>query len=107
MRTNIWKALKHRGKAIRAVLQKYNKLAGRMNPPAPILDWKDIVNYTFVSIFEILCHSYARSNVSSKPWVLQANREISGCYFKVVRAHEEIVRLNIEMRRLYTATVDE
>jgi len=54
MRTSIWKALKRRGKAIRTALDKYNKLAMQMNPPAPILDWKNIVNYTFVSEFKIL-----------------------------------------------------
>ena len=35
-----------------------------------------------------------------KPWSIPANREIANKYFKVVRAHEEIHRLNIEIRRL-------
>jgi hypothetical protein len=39
--------------------------------------------------------------------MLQANREIASHYFKVLRAREEIHRLNIEIRRLYTAIHDE
>ena len=78
-----------------------------MNPPAPILDWKNIVNYTFVSEFEILRHAYSRVDLASRPWILPANREIASRYFKVVRAREEIHWLNIELRRLYTALHDE
>lgn len=35
-----------------------------------------------------------------KPWSVPANREVANKYFKVLRAHEEIHRLNIEVRRL-------
>jgi hypothetical protein len=35
-----------------------------------------------------------------KPWSVPANREVANKYFKVVRAHEEIHRLNVEIRRL-------
>jgi hypothetical protein len=59
MRKSIWKALKQRGKAIRTAIDKYNKLVSQMKPPAPTLDWKNVVNYTFISKFEILQHSYA------------------------------------------------
>ena len=35
-----------------------------------------------------------------KPWSVPANREVANKYFKFLRAHEEIYRLNIEVRRL-------
>jgi len=35
-----------------------------------------------------------------KPWSVPANREVANKYFKVLRAHEEIHRLNIEVQRL-------
>jgi hypothetical protein len=38
---------------------------------------------------------------------LPANREIASHYFKVLRAHEEMHRLNVEIHRLYTAIHDE
>ena len=106
MCTSIWKALKQQGKMIRVALDKYNKLAIQMNLHAPTLDWKNIVNYTFVSEFEILQHSYSHVDLASHPWMLPANREIASCYFKVVHAWEEIHRLNIEICRLYTALHD-
>jgi hypothetical protein len=107
MRTSIWKALKRRGEAIRTALNRYNKLAAAMNPPAPVLDWKDVVNYTFISEFDMLRHTYSRSDITQKPWALQANREVSSRYFKIVRAQEELTRLNVEMQRLRTGMVDE
>ena len=107
MQMSIWKALKQRGKAIRVAIEKYNKLAVHMNPPVLTLDWKNIVNYAFVSEFEILQHSYSRANIASHPWILPANREISSSYFKVLRAHEELHRLNVEIWRLHTAIYDE
>ena len=107
MRTSIWKALKRRGKAIRTAIDKYNKLAATLDPPAPTLDWKNVVNYTFISEFDLLRHSYSRTDINSRPWILQANREIATRYFKVVRAREEIRRLDIEIRRLFTAIHDE
>ena len=107
MRTNIWKALKKRGKAICTAISKYNKLASQMNPPAPTLEWKDIVNYTFISEFDMLHHMYSHADILSCPWALQANRELTGRYFKVLGAKEEIVWLNVELRHLHTGMVDE
>jgi len=105
MHTSIWKALKWRGKAIRTALDNYNKLALQMNPPAPTLDWKNIVNYTFVLEFEILWHSYSRTDLASRPWILPANHEIASRYFKVVRAREEIHWLNIEICHLRIVSI--
>ena len=107
MRTLIWKALKWRSKAICVAIEKYNKLAVHMTPPVPTLDWKNIVNYTFVSEFEILQHSYSHADIASHPWISPANQEIASCYFKVLRACEELHRLNIEIRHLHTAIYDE
>jgi len=67
MHTNIWKALKKRGKAICTAIGKYNKLASQMNPPAPTLEWKDIVNYTFISEFDMLHHMYLCADILSRP----------------------------------------
>lgn len=42
-----------------------------------------------------------------KPWSVPANHEVANKYFKVLRAHEEIHRLNIEIRRLDAWTTHE
>ncbi|KAG6369425.1 hypothetical protein JVT61DRAFT_14862 [Boletus reticuloceps] len=48
----------------------------------------------------------SRSDVLSKPWAQPANREMLIKYFKVLRSKEEIIRLNVEIRRL-AAWVDQ
>ena len=54
---SIWKGLKVQGKAISTVLDNYNAIAPLMDPPAPLLEWKQLIDYTFVSKFELLKYS--------------------------------------------------
>ncbi|KAJ2986731.1 hypothetical protein NUW54_g9651 [Trametes sanguinea] len=103
MRTSIWKGLKSRAKAIRAALKKYNRLAADMQPPAPALHWKDVVNYTFVSEFDLLRSTYAHRDVLRAPWTIPRNREVAAKYFKLMSARAELPRLNREIRRLDTS----
>ncbi|EIW62713.1 uncharacterized protein TRAVEDRAFT_112714, partial [Trametes versicolor FP-101664 SS1] len=107
MRTSIGKALKARGKAIRSALNKYNRLALQMKPPAPQLLWKDVVTYTFISEFELLRHSYTDRDITSAPWTKQRNREVTSMYFKVLGARKEMQRIHVEARRLHTSIVVE
>ncbi|KAI0083349.1 hypothetical protein BDY19DRAFT_987928 [Irpex rosettiformis] len=107
LRTSIGKAMKTRSKAIHNALKKYNVLASQMNPPAPILEWKDVMNYTFVSEFDLLHHMYSHKDISQLPWAVQVNREIAGKYYKIKCAQDEILRLNVECRRLLTHIRDE
>lgn len=102
MRTSIWKALKTRGKAIRTALKRYNSLASQMDLPAPILEWKDVLNYTFVSEFDLLRHSHGTSDVHKKPWTIPFNREVAAKYWKVRGAYDELKRLHVEIPRLRT-----
>ncbi|EMD33917.1 hypothetical protein CERSUDRAFT_97846 [Gelatoporia subvermispora B] len=99
------KALKARGKAIRSALSKYNSLAVQMQPPAPTLDWKDVVNYTFISEFDLLRHSHTSGNVTQRPWTVPYNREVAAKYWKIRGAYDEITRLNVEIPRLHTHIV--
>lgn len=78
-----------------------------MDPPAPVLQWKDVMNYAFVSEFDLLHHTYSHKDISQLPWAVQLNREIAGKYYKVKCARDEIVRLNVECRRLQTHIRDE
>lgn len=73
-----------------------------MNPPAEILDAKKIMELTFVAEFDLLRQSYGDSEILQRPWMLPANRLVCNKLFKIVRAEEELDRLNIEMRRLRT-----
>ena len=107
MRTHIWKALRARSKAIHNALNKYNTLAREMQPPAPILDWKNIVNYGFIAEFDLLKHHHSHFDITLLPWVPPANREVANKFHKIRRAKEEIIRLNVEICRLRTSIADE
>lgn len=107
LRETVWRALKTRGKAIRAALSKYNSIAPLMTPPAPTLEWKQLMDYAFVSEFELLKYSCSYKNIITEPWATPLNREITTKYFKILRAREEIIRVNIELRRLRTSICDE
>lgn len=102
LRTSIWKGLKSRGKAIQTQLRAYNGLAKKLHPPAPQLDFKTIVNLTFVADFDILRNLYGVRNSApdKKPWMEPGNRELMNRLFKIIRAHEERIRLNVEIGRL-------
>ncbi|KAG1772867.1 hypothetical protein EV702DRAFT_976415, partial [Suillus placidus] len=84
--------------AIRTALEKYNNLAPLQVPPRPTLDYVDIIGYASLGEFELL--KYSHHNVMTKPWTVPENREMAVKFFKVLRSHEEIIRLNVEIGRL-------
>ncbi|KAA1471648.1 hypothetical protein DENSPDRAFT_880660 [Dentipellis sp. KUC8613] len=96
MRTHINKALKTRCKAIQNALKKYNIAAQALNRQQ--LDWKAISTYGSLAEFELLHDS--RSDVQKEPWADRTNREAASLSFKIERANEERVRLNVEISRL-------
>ncbi|KAI0640945.1 hypothetical protein C8Q79DRAFT_1014781 [Trametes meyenii] len=102
-RTSIWKALKTRGKAIRTALKKYNILALQMSPPAPTLLWKDVVTYSFIGEFDLLRNAYSRRDILASLWTTPRNREVAVKYFKILRAREELKRVDSEVCRLETS----
>ncbi|KAG6875863.1 hypothetical protein C0992_001989, partial [Termitomyces sp. T32_za158] len=105
LRRHIGKALQRHSEAIRNALNWYNTQAANLNPPRPALSWKEIVDYSFLGEFDLLRHS--RSDIRDEPWAQPARREATLKYFKLQRAREEIVRLNMEIRRLRTWIRDE
>ena len=103
--TQIARALQSRSQTIKTALEKYNSLASALNPPAPRLSWEQVVNYGFLSEFDLLRD--VREDVRQKAWASPANRTLRDNYFKMKRAHEEIERLNIEIHRVITYMTDE
>lgn len=65
------------------------------------------MDYMFVSEFKLLKHSRSHQDITNQPWSRPVYREATSKYFKLLRAHEEITRVNIEARRLRTAIRDE
>jgi hypothetical protein len=105
LRQQIGKALQRRSEAIRNALSRYNVQAAALDPPRPSLSWKDITEYSFLGEFDLLRQS--RIDIRELDWAKPAHREATVKYFKLRRAHEEIERLNVEVRRLRTSIHDE
>ncbi|KAI9069496.1 hypothetical protein FKP32DRAFT_1608414 [Trametes sanguinea] len=105
VRTYIAKNLQRRSKAIRTAVQKYNTAAQALTPPRPPLDWTKVTHYTFLDEFELLRDT--RNDIRAKPWAQPLVRETMKKARRVIRAQEEIVRCNVEIRRLHTSILDE
>ncbi|KAI0038469.1 hypothetical protein FA95DRAFT_1662786 [Auriscalpium vulgare] len=98
LRKHISHAITRRSGAVRSALDRYNKLAPLQQPPRPVLDYSEVADYSWLADFDILKES--RSDVLEKAWSNPGNREASMKYFKILRAKEELTRLNVEAARL-------
>ena len=105
MRKHIAKALQTRSAAIKVALEHYNKCAVAMRPSRPTLKWEQVIEYTFLSDFDLLRDT--REDISQRPWAHPTARFALDTYFKMCRAQEEIQRLNVEIRRVITYIRDE
>jgi len=83
---------------VRNALERYNKLAIKQSPPRPVLQYSEVLSYATLGDFDLLKHS--RHDVLARPWSNTMHRQMAVKYFKLLRAHEEINRLNVEVRRL-------
>ena len=54
LRRQIGKTLQWHSEAIRTALGKYNAQAVKLTPPCPTLTWKEVVDYSFLTEFNIL-----------------------------------------------------
>ncbi|KAJ7697754.1 hypothetical protein B0H14DRAFT_3529204 [Mycena olivaceomarginata] len=100
MRKHIAKALQARSKAVRNAIDRYNSAASLLDPPMPQLTWDQVVEYAFLADFDILWDT--RAEIQSRPWTRPAYLLAMDRYFKILRAREEIRRLNVEIPRVVT-----
>ncbi|OSC99715.1 hypothetical protein PYCCODRAFT_1372708 [Trametes coccinea BRFM310] len=105
VRTYIAKNLQQRSKAIRNAVKQYNAAARSLTPPRPPLDWSKVSHYSFLEEFELLRDT--RNDISQKQWAQPLVREAMKKSRRITRAHEELQRCNVEVRRLHTAILDE
>ncbi|KAJ7433562.1 hypothetical protein FB451DRAFT_1345086 [Mycena latifolia] len=98
-------ALQAHSHAIKTAIDKYNAAAAALDVPHEALSWEEVVDYTFLSDFDLL--HLARTDILSKGWAQPAGREAMDQYFKQLRTDEEIKRLNIEIPCLITYMRDE
>ncbi|ESK81620.1 hypothetical protein Moror_11111 [Moniliophthora roreri MCA 2997] len=103
MRAHLSKALTSRSSAIEAALKALNDMAKASGQEQ--LQWKDVMEYTFLSEFDILKHT--GDNMCSKLWAKPAYWEVMLKVFKMYHAEEEIQRLHVEIKRLMTYIKEE
>ncbi|KAL0567199.1 hypothetical protein V5O48_014800 [Marasmius crinis-equi] len=104
-REKIAQALRARAKAIQHALDDYNNAAAAMDPPRPILEWKSILDMVTIADFDILKDTHL--DLSLVSWAQTHHRECMRLHFGLKRAREEILCLNIEIRRLITGMLDD
>ena len=63
-----------------------------------MLQYSEVLSYATLGDFDLLKHS--RHNILARPWSNTMHRQMAVKYFKLLRAHEEITRLNVEVRQL-------
>ncbi|KIK14435.1 hypothetical protein PISMIDRAFT_117023, partial [Pisolithus microcarpus 441] len=105
LRQQISKALQRRSEAICNAISCYNMQAAALNPPHPLISWKDIAEYSFLGEFNLLHHCCAdvRDNNWAKPAFWQAMVK----FFRLQHACEELVRVSVEVHCLWTSIHDE
>ncbi|KAG1780889.1 hypothetical protein EV702DRAFT_1193717 [Suillus placidus] len=79
--------------------------AAKLEPPRPTLEWSKVSHYQFLDEFTLLCNT--RQDIYDKPWAKPAIHETMCQHQCIQRAHKEILRCNVEIRRLHSAILDE
>ncbi|KAJ7813590.1 hypothetical protein B0H13DRAFT_2382351 [Mycena leptocephala] len=105
LRKHIAKALQVPSKAIKTALETFNKAAAALTPPQCELTWEEIVDYVFLTDFDLLREG--REDIRGKPWAQPAGRAAMDQHFKLLQADKEIAWLNLEIPRLVTYMRDE
>ncbi|KAF8146816.1 hypothetical protein K438DRAFT_1990228 [Mycena galopus ATCC 62051] len=100
LRKHIAKALQARSKAVRAAIERYNIAASAMTPQKPALEWDDVVEYVFLTDFDLLLD--AQEDIRGETWAQLAGRAAMDQHFKLLHADEELLRLNVEIRCFVT-----
>ncbi|KAJ3859383.1 hypothetical protein EV359DRAFT_75631 [Lentinula novae-zelandiae] len=100
MRKHLASALKKRSKSIQSAITEYNTVAAKMKPKRQPVDWEEVVEYAFLSEFDILRDT--REDIRERPWAVPANCVIITQFFKVIGAEDELSRVHQEIRRLIT-----
>ncbi|KAG1719913.1 hypothetical protein EDB19DRAFT_1898598 [Suillus lakei] len=101
----IGKVLQHHSEAIHNAIKWYNTQAAALNPPCLKLSWKDIAEYSSLGEFDLL--HYSHTNIREADWTKPAYHEATTKHFKLLRAREEVSRLNLEICHLHTFIHDE
>ena len=107
MRRQISNHLQNRAKTIRSAIQTYNRAAAALSPPLEAVKFANLFDVVYLAQFDLLRFSRPGNDIRQEPWADPATRVLTDKYFELVRAKEEIIRLNLEWRRVRTWLLDE
>ena len=102
---HIGKALQAQLSAIKTALEHYNVAAWALSPPHHTLTLEEVVEYTFLLDFQLLQDTH--KDISQCPWASPTAHLALDTYFKMCRAKEEIIQLNVEIHCFVTYLQDE
>jgi hypothetical protein len=102
-REQIAKAINRRAKAVHNALGRYNTAALRAGREQ--LSFKELSDHAYLANFDFL--KYSEHGAQDAEWSRPVNRRCVEVWHKIERAKEEIIRLNIEIRRVQTHIRDE
>ncbi|KAE9391456.1 hypothetical protein BT96DRAFT_1001317 [Gymnopus androsaceus JB14] len=105
MRKHIANALKLQSKSIQSAIAAYNETAAALSPPRQCVSWEEVLEFSYLSEFDILWDT--REDIRGQKWATQKNRMLMQEFFKLIRAKNELPRLHVEIRRLFTYMRDE
>ena len=94
----ISKAIVRQSAAVCNALDRYNKLAVKQSPVRPVLQYSEVLSYATLGDFDLLKHSW--HDILARLWSNTMHRQMAAKYFKLLRVHEEINWLNVEVRWL-------
>ncbi|KAJ7289611.1 hypothetical protein C8J57DRAFT_950664, partial [Mycena rebaudengoi] len=81
------------------------RAAKALSPLGPELSWQQVVDYSFLSDFDLLCDPAMIMVV--REWGTPAAWELLDSYFWIEHAKEEIIYLDVEICHLVTHICDE
>ena len=84
------------------MLDEYNRQAECLG--RPVLDFQQVIEYSFLSDFELLHRTH--NDITQKPWANPLVRNGMISWMKIERAKEEINHLNVEAQCLMTYIQD-
>lgn len=99
MRKHIAKAIQSRSKSLRNALVVYNAAAETLGDRPP-LTWAEILEMGRLEDFDLL--RLAREDIREAAWAKPGARPALDLHYQVLRAKEEVVRLNVEITRWVT-----
>ncbi|OBZ70726.1 hypothetical protein A0H81_09508 [Grifola frondosa] len=85
-------------------LVEYNTHAAALSPPRPQFAWNHVMDMVTLAEFDLLRD--VRRDIRALPWAQHRHCEAMNTYFNVKCARKEIIRLNIEIDRLFTLMID-